>query len=404
MLYFFHLLNSFMKKIYLLIIISLFLGFVSPAKTLAANEIDLYANSVYSTGDQTYKPENSLGAPDSIYTDFFEKDTTITLDMGEDESGIGDLTLYFKTQDYRASYRVEFLDADLNKLQTSSNAFPTSVSEVTLSYTGSLPYRFVTITSVEEEIWSLDAIMTSEIEIVETPTEEEMTDEELTQLLNDFAEGLISLFSDFSLCGGNQGLLVKYVDDGNVATDADSIIYEIGCDGALHIVPNESTYKTWWTNYEDVSFIESSFLISHELGSNVTIRPGTNLVKQASSPKVYAVEPGGVLRWIPDETTAVTLYGPKWNMIVLDIPDAIFSDYTIGEDLNSTTYPKGILGYISTGQVVYLDNNTYYTMPGDVMSAMRFQSKFLVDLNDVIMLNYMYGGDLMEDSSVSLPF
>jgi len=393
-----------MKKIYLLIIISLFLGFVSPAKTLAANEIDLYANSVYSTGDQTYKPENSLGAPDSIYTDFFEKDTTITLDMGEDESGIGDLTLYFKTQDYRASYRVEFLDADLNKLQTSSNAFPTSVSEVTLSYTGSLPYRFVTITSVEEEIWSLDAIMTSEIEIVETPTEEEMTDEELTQLLNDFAEGLISLFSDFSLCGGNQGLLVKYVDDGNVATDADSIIYEIGCDGALHIVPNESTYKTWWTNYEDVSFIESSFLISHELGSNVTIRPGTNLVKQASSPKVYAVEPGGVLRWIPDETTAVTLYGPKWNMIVLDIPDAIFSDYTIGEDLNSTTYPKGILGYISTGQVVYLDNNTYYTMPGDVMSAMRFQSKFLVDLNDVIMLNYMYGGDLMEDSSVSLPF
>jgi hypothetical protein len=395
-----------MKKIYLLIIVSLFLGFVSPSKTLAADETDLYANSVYSAGDQTYKPENSLGTPDSIYTDFFEKDAAITLDMGENESGIGDLTLYFKTQDFRASYRVEFLDVDLNKLQTSSNAFPTSASELTLSYTGGLPYRYVTITNVEEETWSLDAIMTSEIETVaETEfTDEWMTEEEMQEVLNEFVEGFTDMFSDWFSCGGNHGLLVKRVDDDNVTTDADSIIYEIGCDNVLHIVPNEATYKTWWTNYEDVSFIESSFLISHELGASVTVRPGTCLVKQTSSPKVYAVEPSGILRWIPDEATAETLYGPRWNTIILDIPDAIFADYTVGDDLGNTAYPAGILGYNSDGQVVYLDSDTYYTMPGGILSYMRFQSKFLVDLNDAIMLNYMYGGDLTEDSSISLPF
>ncbi len=393
-----------MQKIYLLIIVSLFLGFISPLTTLAAEETSLYANSVYSAGNQTYKPENSLGAPDSIYTDFFEKDAAITLDMGENESGIGDLTLYFKTQDFRASYRVEFLDVDLNKLQTSSNAFPISVSELTLSYTAGLAYRYVTITNVEEETWSLDAIMTSEIETVETTTDEEMTDEELTQLLNDFAEGLMNLFSNLDFCGGNHGLLVKQVDDGDLVTNTDSIIYEIGCDGTLHIVPNEATYKTWWTSYENVSFVEGSFIAQNGFGDNVTIRPGTNLVKQASSPKVYAVEPGGILRWIPDEATAETLYGPRWNTIILDIPDTIFSDYTVGDDLGNTAYPAGILGYNSDGQVVYLDSDTYYTTPGDILSYMRFQSKFLVDLNDAIMLNYMYGGDLTEDSSISLPF
>ncbi|MFH1253266.1 MAG: hypothetical protein V1664_02965 [Candidatus Uhrbacteria bacterium] len=399
-----------MRKIYFLIILAFLVGFLPPNLSRAA-ETDLYADAVYSASNQVYQPSNSLEAPDGIYTEFWEEDTTLTLDLGEGEEGTGDLTLYFNVLNFGAGYRVEFLTTDLIKVQTTGNTLPLS-SELTIAYVGGVPYRYVAITSLEDEQWRLDAIMVASIneapeeEIIidgEENLSEEMTEEEMREFLNDFVEGFTDMVSDWFSCGDNQGLIVKRPDDGNSVTDADSIVYTIGCDNTLHIFPDEQTFKTWWTDFDSISYINGAFLASHELGNNVTIRPGTYLVKQASDPKVYAVEPEGVLRWIPDETTAQTLYGENWNARVIDIPEAIFSDYTLGEDLTTEAYPTGTIGYLPTGEVVYLDGNYYYTFVNG-LNAGRFQSKFLVDLDDNVMTNYYSDGGLNEDSSILYPF
>ena len=53
----------------------------------------------------------------------------------------------------------------------------------------------------------------------------------------------------------------------------------------------------------------------------MTYRPGVRLVKFLTLNRVYAVEKGGVLRWITSETLVRALYGLNWNRNVDDIED-----------------------------------------------------------------------------------
>jgi hypothetical protein len=111
------------------------------------------------------------------------------------------------------------------------------------------------------------------------------------------------------------------------------------------------------------------------------------------------------LRWIPNETVATTLYGTNWNKIIIDLPDEIFSHYTIGDDLTTEAYPDGVVGYLPEGRVVYLSENYYYNLPGSIMSSLRFRSEFLVPLSAEVMTNYIDGGeDLEYSTSIAFPF
>jgi hypothetical protein len=381
------------KNLSIILTIAFFAG-ILPTTFIHAAVTDIYAESVYSAGNQTYQPTNAVGEADEKYTDFFDKDTTLILDLGEANQFLNDLTIYFRIQNYGAGFRVEFLDGDLAVTKTISDHFPLSVSELTLAYSENTAYRYVRLTNIEEETWSLDAIKTS-VEIIAEEGEEETTE------TTEEPEAIL----ETEICGGNQGLNVKRVDDNNPETTADSIIYTIGCDGLLHIFPNEQIYKTWWPDFENLSFIDGTFLAQHELADNVTIRSGTYLIKTVSSPKVYAVEPGGILRWIPDEVTALALYGINWNKIIIDIPDELFPDYTIGEDLTTAAYPNGVIGYLpDEGRVVYLSENYYYNMPGDTINSLHLNTEFLIPLSAEIMANYTDGGGMIYNQEVAFPF
>jgi hypothetical protein len=393
-----------MRKTIIFLLTFTLIGAVAGQLTVEA-ESSLYAEAVYSAGLQTYRPNNSLDAPDQVYTDFLEKDAFITLDLGEN-GGLGNLTFYYKLLNYGARYRLELKDADLTILQTTSNIFPLSESELTIAYTDSTPYRYVTVTSTEEETWSLDASMAAASQTTEE--EEEAGEAEEAEENQETSEAettpLPATETETPACGGNQGLLVKREDDGNAETVADSVVYVIGCNETVHVFPNEKIYKTWWTNFDDLSYVDNAWLASQSLEENVTVRPGTYLVKIPSSPKVYAVEPGGLLRWIPDEATALALYGANWNKIIMDIPNELFSDYTIGENLTTAAYPNGVVGYLPEGRVVYLSDNSYYNLPGEIISSMRFNSSLFVPLSANIMAAYTDGGDLAYDKEVAFPF
>jgi hypothetical protein len=110
-------------------------------------------------------------------------------------------------------------------------------------------------------------------------------------------------------------------------------VYFLGDDAKRYVFPNEKTYNTWYPNFSTVITIPDGDLAKFPLGKNVTYRPGVKLVKIQSVNKVYAVDNGAYLRWIPTEQLAKDLYGTTWNKQVEDIPVTFFIDYTTGPDL-----------------------------------------------------------------------
>ncbi len=142
-----------------------------------------------------------------------------------------------------------------------------------------------------------------------------------------------------------------------IKMDGNPAVYYLGSDSKRYVFPNEKTYNTWYSGFSSVVTVSQSELESYPIGGNVTYRPGTRLVKITTDPKVYAVEPGGVLRWITTEQIAMDLYGSNWNQKIDDVPDAFFVNYTVGSDLTSSTYPTGTLvKKAGDSTIYYIDN------------------------------------------------
>jgi len=144
-----------------------------------------------------------------------------------------------------------------------------------------------------------------------------------------------------------------------IKMDGLSSVYYLGADGKRYVFPNETTYFSWYSDFSGVVTIPQSELESYPLGANVTIRPGTKLVKITTDPKVYAVESNGTLKWIPDEDTAKALYGDNWASRVVDVPDAFFTNYTVSEDqVSATAYPEGsLVKFGDSSDVYYIDSD-----------------------------------------------
>ncbi|MBI4139279.1 Ig-like domain-containing protein [Candidatus Uhrbacteria bacterium] len=140
-----------------------------------------------------------------------------------------------------------------------------------------------------------------------------------------------------SSAGFNLHEIVKLPDDGNANTQEDSAVYYLGADGKRHAFPNERVFFTWYCDFSNVKTIVPDKLAELPLSLNVTYIPGKKLVKFQTDPKVYAVDKGGVLRWIKTEAIAIALYGSAWNKNVDDISDAFFTNYVFGNDVAGET-------------------------------------------------------------------
>ncbi|MDP2812785.1 MAG: hypothetical protein Q8O32_03780, partial [bacterium] len=136
----------------------------------------------------------------------------------------------------------------------------------------------------------------------------------------------------------------------------DAAVYYIGSDAKKYVFPDPKTYYTWYANFDDVVKVNVAELDMYEDGGAVTYRAGTKLVTHENTAKVYAVEPGGVLRWIPTAEVAEDLYGANWGAMVMNvIPGYFSSSYTTGTDLASS-YPVGTL--LQVGADIYYVSDT----------------------------------------------
>ncbi len=121
-------------------------------------------------------------------------------------------------------------------------------------------------------------------------------------------------------------------------------VYYYAADGMRYVFPNEKTYFSWYNDFSAVKTITDSELAAISMGSiNVTMRPGTKLVKITTDPKVYAVTKCGTLHWLESEAVAKALYGDAWATRVVDVPDAYFSNYTVGSSISTNVHPDGTL-------------------------------------------------------------
>lgn len=117
-----------------------------------------------------------------------------------------------------------------------------------------------------------------------------------------------------------------------------STVYYFGPDGRRYVFPNDKTYFTWYSDFSKVKTVPDGVLGAIPLGkSNVTYRPGFKMVKITTDPKTYVVDQGGVLRHVPNEEIAKTLYGISWNNKIDDIPDPFFINYKVGTPLSSAS-------------------------------------------------------------------
>ncbi len=132
-------------------------------------------------------------------------------------------------------------------------------------------------------------------------------------------------------------MLVKLVDDGSLETQEDSTVYYIGADKKRHIIPSESVFMSWYCDFSKIIIVDREFLAKYPIGKNVTYRPGLNLVKFPTSPRVYVVQADAILRHIKDEAEAVRLFGSTWTKDVHDLSDTAYGDYTFGDELGSVT-------------------------------------------------------------------
>ena len=154
-----------------------------------------------------------------------------------------------------------------------------------------------------------------------------------------------------------------------------SSVYYLGEDGKRYVFPNESTYFSWYSDFSGVVTITASELQSYHLGGNVTVRPGTTLVKITTDPSVYAVEANGVLRKIQNESQAAALYGTDWNQRIIDLADSFFTNYTIGQPIADGEIPAGTLVKVAGDtSVYYYDGTNYRSIVSEAaMNANRFR-------------------------------
>lgn len=124
------------------------------------------------------------------------------------------------------------------------------------------------------------------------------------------------------------GTVVQALDKGT--------IYYIGQDGKRYLIPNIAVYRSWYAGFGAIKGVPGERELNRiSKGKKpVTVRPGKTLVKFEINPKVYAVDGGGILRWIRNERLATQLYGKNWGGRIAHLPDSDRGMYTLGVDID----------------------------------------------------------------------
>lgn len=139
-----------------------------------------------------------------------------------------------------------------------------------------------------------------------------------------------------------------------IKTSTSPQIYYVGVDNRKYPFPNEATYFSWYHNFSLVQTVDQTTIESLVTGPNITIRPGIRFIKFTDSARVYAVEPGSILRWIPNENMFQRL-GYTFSQLV-ELPNSLINDYVMGTELTGPANGS-VIRQGPTGSLFFVKNN-----------------------------------------------
>ena len=184
------------------------------------------------------------------------------------------------------------------------------------------------------------------------------------------------------------------LQSGSLIKASGQSVYYYASNGKRYVFPNEKTYKTWYSDFSSVITITDAELANMPIGGNVVYRAGTQLVKITTDPKVYAVTPGGTLRWVKTQAVAEALFGANWNQRIDDVPDAFFTNYSIGSDIvNTNDIPDGSLVNVD-GTYYYVSGGEKRTVSSNGLSVNGLMTKFALNLSTADMTSLSAGDAL----------
>lgn len=364
-----------------LVLGSVFLPSLASAEALT----DVYGDSIVAqSASNILTADRAVGFPDGLYADFRAKDAYFSLDMGEGEEGFGNLVVTVKIFELGAVGKATLYDADWNVLTTAwPSPFSANQTQWTVPYDGSTAYRYVKIESTDSKQWSVDAVQATQ---VNTPSEPVVAPAPADETIP---------YCTAADCG-QAGDILKSPDS--------STVYFIGLDGKRHTFPNGATLVSWSYSFDQIFGLivdqpTNEELATYPIGKNMTVRPGTYMVKIVHDPKVYAVEPGGVLRWVTSEQVATELYGSDWNKQIIDIDETFWKNYTVGAPITDSFEPP--VGYY------FIDHDNHYIVTKDgarplnaeEVTALRLDAQFAGSY-EVAALNATEGSADNSDLSV----
>jgi hypothetical protein len=126
-------------------------------------------------------------------------------------------------------------------------------------------------------------------------------------------------------------------------------VYLYASDGKRYVFTSKDVIKSWFTGFDGgplgdlvnvcntVNELSDVELASITIGGNVTIRPGSYIVKIASDPKLYVVSKGKVLSWLSTPDLAEKLYPGTSAQRIHVVPEAFFVNYYIGLQVSSVS-------------------------------------------------------------------
>ena len=128
-------------------------------------------------------------------------------------------------------------------------------------------------------------------------------------------------------------IIIDYTAGTFIKISTNPAVFFLDASNVRHAYPTQKVYESYFgADFSFVATISDSVMASYVLGNNVPFKAGT-LIKIPSVPKVYKVGNNSVIQWVETESAAQRLYGNNWASLIIDLPEAFFTDYTEGENI-----------------------------------------------------------------------
>lgn len=113
-------------------------------------------------------------------------------------------------------------------------------------------------------------------------------------------------------------------------------VYLLLENGTRRVVLDTNTFFTYENSFDVVRTVSAEQMATYKLKGTILPRANRVLVKIQSDPRVYWLSNSGTdpfiptLRAIPDEATAIGLFGADWSQYVIDVDVAMFNKFFVG--------------------------------------------------------------------------